>query len=73
MSSPPLERDRCQCGVRGIYVSKTNLFLERELLGGEVLEVLQDFELLVRLDTMAGSPGTVEIEACHPLFGPKAS
>jgi hypothetical protein len=34
---------------------------------------LQDFELLVRLDTMAGSPGTVEIEACHPLFGPKAS
>jgi hypothetical protein len=34
---------------------------------------LQDFELLVRLDTMAGSPGTVEIESCHPLFGPKAS
>jgi hypothetical protein len=34
---------------------------------------LQDFELLVRLDTMAGSPGTVETESCHPLFGPKTS
>lgn len=34
---------------------------------------LQDFELLVRLDTMAGSPGTVEIESCHPLYGSKAS
>ena len=30
----------------------------------------QDFELLLRLHTMAGSPNTVEMAACHLLPGP---
>jgi hypothetical protein len=30
----------------------------------------QDFELLLRLHMMAGSPSTVEMAACHLLFGP---
>ena len=34
---------------------------------------LQDFELLVRLSTMAGSPSTVDMVACHRLSGLKAS
>ena len=34
---------------------------------------LQNFELLVRLYTMAGSPSTVDMVACHRLSGPKAS
>lgn len=33
----------------------------------------QDFELLVRLSTMAGSPSTVDMVACHRLSGPKPS
>jgi hypothetical protein len=32
---------------------------------------LQDFELLLRLHTMAGSPSTVELAACHLLPGPE--
>lgn len=34
---------------------------------------LQDFELLVRLSTMAGSPSMVDMVACHRLSGPKPS
>ena len=34
---------------------------------------LQNFELLVRLNTIAGSPSTVDMVACHPLSSPKAS
>jgi hypothetical protein len=34
---------------------------------------LQNFELLVRLYTMAGSPGTVDMVACHRLSSLKAS
>jgi len=33
----------------------------------------QDFELLLRLNTMAGSPGTVDMVACHLLSAPKVS
>lgn len=31
---------------------------------------VQDFELLLRLHTMAGSPSAVEMAACHQLTGP---
>ncbi|MGA8530103.1 MAG: hypothetical protein WB622_10335, partial [Acidobacteriaceae bacterium] len=30
----------------------------------------QDFELLLQLDTMAGSPSTVEMAACHLMSKP---
>ena len=33
---------------------------------------LQNFELLLRLNTMAGSPGTVDMVACHLLSGTRA-
>lgn len=53
-----------------IVSDREHLLAALEFCGMSPRTRAQDFELLLRLRTMAGSPSTVEMAACHLLPGP---